>query len=76
MCRNRRFWQWAISELLVRDGLDLLDEEVYAMQLEDLLLHLRSVGIKSKHELRFVLEAIPRLAPNEILGKADYRNEV
>jgi len=54
---------------LMKDGLDLVSEAIFAMQFEDLLSALRRLGIKSKAGIRFVLEAVPRLSADEMLSR-------
>lgn len=54
---------------LLGTGLDLLKPDVYDMQLADLLKHLKGLDIRTSHERRFVLEAMPRLEAAEALHK-------
>lgn len=50
---------------LIGQGFNLLEEDIFEMQLKDFVKQLRSIGIKTTDELRFVFEAVPRLHPDE-----------
>lgn len=52
---------------LMKTGLDLLDEDLYELQLNDLLSGLKGNGIQTESDIRFVIDLIPRLDADEVI---------
>jgi hypothetical protein len=51
---------------LMRDGLNLENDDIFNVQLKELISALKRLGIKSRDSVNFVLEIVPRLNPKEV----------
>jgi hypothetical protein len=60
---------------LITSGLDLEDQDIYDMQLEDLLHAFRRTGIK-RDATHFALELVPRINVDEVLNRAPFYNDL
>lgn len=58
-----------VRQLIAR-GFNLLEDDIYAMQVTDFKSAIRNLKLKQKDELRFVLNLIPRLDTDEFLAAA------
>jgi hypothetical protein len=50
---------------IMEQGFDLMDDEVFVMQIEDFVRSLKRRGISNDEDLRFIFSVIPRIHTDE-----------
>jgi len=52
---------------LIANGLDLVDEYIFELQIEDMIIYLKRVGITEEEDLRFIFSVMPLVDPEAML---------